>query len=79
MKASPGLLVAMDVWKEHLHLIVPDPANTYKSDYTDHAFWRKAVHELNQKTYNALLSRWRKKHHRRRNLWRDMKAVGLAV
>jgi hypothetical protein len=79
MKASPGLLVAMDVWKEHLHLIVPDPVNTYKSDYTDQAFWCKAVHELNQKTYNALLSRWRKKHHRRRNLWRDMKAVGLVV
>ena len=79
MKAGPGLLVAMDVWKEHLHLIVPDPANAYKSDYTDHAFWCKAVHELNQKTYNALLSRWRKKHNRRRNLWRDMKAVGLSV
>ena len=29
-----------------------DP-DAYKSDYTDHAFWCKAVHELNQKTYNA--------------------------
>ena len=79
MKAGPGLLVAMDVWKEHLHLIVPDPANAYKSDYSDHAFWCKAVHELNQKAYKALLSRWRKKHNRRRNLWRDMKAVGLSM
>ncbi len=79
MKAGPGLPVAMDVWKEHLHLIVPDPANVYKSDYTEHAAWCKAVHELNQKTYKALLSRWRKKHNRRRNLWRDMKAIGLSV
>ena len=79
MKAGPGLLDAMEVWKEHLHLIVPDPANAYKSDYTDHAFWCKAVHELNQKAYNVLLSRWRKNHNRRRNLWRDMKAVGLSV
>ena len=79
MNAGPGLLLAMDVWKEHLHLIVPNPANAYKSDYTDHAAWCKAVHELNQNTYTALLSRWRKKHNRRRNLWRDMKAIGLSV
>ena len=55
------------------------PADAYKSDYTDHAAWCKAVHELNQNTYTALLSRWRKKHNRRRNLWRDMKAIGLSV
>jgi hypothetical protein len=79
MNAGPGLLVAMDVWREYLHLIVPDPADAYKSDYTDHAAWCKAVHELNQNTYTALLSRWRKKHNRRRNLWRDMKAIGLSV
>ena len=79
MNAGPSLLVAMDVWKEHLHLIVPDPADAYKSDYTDHAAWCKAVHELNQNTYKVLLSRWRKKHNRRRNLWRDMKAIGLSV
>jgi hypothetical protein len=79
MKAGPSLHLAMDVWKEHLHLIVPDPTNVYKSDYSHHAAWCKAVHELNQKTYQMLLSRWRKKHNRRRNLWRDMKAVGLPV
>ncbi|CAB1059409.1 hypothetical protein D1BOALGB6SA_4171 [Olavius sp. associated proteobacterium Delta 1] len=79
MNAGPGLLKAMEVWKEVLHLIVPDPANAYKSDYSDHAAWCKALHELNQNTYSALLSRWRKKHNRRRNLWRDMKAIGLLV
>jgi hypothetical protein len=79
MKAGAGLAVAVDVWKEHLHLIVPDPANVYKSDYSHHAAWCKAVHELNQKTYQALILRWRKRHNRRRNLWRDIRAIGLSV
>jgi hypothetical protein len=79
MDGGRGLLAAMEVWKEHLHLIVPDPANAYKSDYTVHAAWCNALHELNQNSYKALLLRWRKKHNRRRNLWRDMKAIGLSV
>ena len=79
MNAGPGLQVAMEVWKKHLHLIVPDPAEAYKSDYSEHAAWCKALHELNQNTYTVLLSRWRKKHNRRRNLWRDMRAIGLSV
>jgi len=79
MNTGPGLLVPMDVWKKHLHLIVPDPANAYKSDYTVHAAWCKAVYELNQNSYSTLLSRWRKKHKRRRNLWRDMREIGLSV
>ena len=79
MNAGLSLNVVMEVWKEHLHLIMPDPADAYKSDYTDHAAWCKALHELNQNTNKALVSRWRKKHNRRRNLWRDMKAIGLSV
>ncbi len=79
MSAGPSLHLAMEVWKELLQLIVPDPAKAYKSDYTDHAAWCKALHELNQNTYKALVTRWRKKHNRRRNLWRDMKAIGLSV
>jgi len=79
MNAGLSLNVAIEVWKEHLHLIVPDPANAYKSDYSDQAAWCKALHELNQNTYKALVTRWRKKHNRRRNLWRDMKAIGLSV
>jgi hypothetical protein len=79
MNVGPGLQVAMEVWKKHLHLFVFDPAGAYKSDYSEHAAWCKALHELNQNTYTALLSRWRKKHNRRRNLWRDMRAIGLSV
>jgi hypothetical protein len=69
----------MEVWRARLHLIVPDPANAYKSDYSDHAGWAKALHELNQDAYVSLRSKWRNKHSRRRNLWRDMKAAGLSI
>jgi hypothetical protein len=79
MNAGLSLNIAMEVWKDHLHLIMPDPADAYKSDYTDHAAWCKAVHELNKNSYSALISQWRKKHKRRRNLWRDIRAIGLSV
>jgi hypothetical protein len=79
MNAGLNLNIAMEVWKDHLHLIMPDPADAYKSDYTDHAAWCKAVHELNKNSYSALISQWRKKHKRRRNLWRDIRAIGLSV
>ena len=55
MNAGLSLNVAMEVWKEHLHLIMPDPADAYKSDYTDHAAWCKALHVLNQNSYKSLL------------------------
>jgi hypothetical protein len=77
--ASPCLELAMEVWRARMHLIVPDPANAYKSDYSDHAGWAKALHELNQDAYVRLLSKWRNKHSRRRNLWRDMKTAGLSI
>ena len=79
MKAGSCQKIAMKIWQTHLRRIVPDPANAYKSDYTYHAQWAKALYELNQEAYTALLVRWRKKHNRRRNLWRDMKAAGLSV
>ena len=79
IKAGPCLLVAMDVWEKHLRRIMPDPANAYKSDYTCHAQWAGALCELNQTEYTVLIKQWRKKHNRRRNLWRDMKQAGLSV
>jgi hypothetical protein len=58
---------------------VPDPADAYKSDYTHHAEWAGALHELNQAEYEVLIKQWRKNHNRRRNLWRDMRKAGLAI
>ena len=41
-----------------------------KSDYGEYARWAEALFELDKDEYRALITRWRKKHDRRRNLWR---------
>jgi len=79
MGAGPCLSTAMDVWKDHLRHIVPDPEHSHKSDYTRHAQWMKALYELSHDAYDLVLAQWHEKHKRRRNLWRDMKSAGLAV
>jgi hypothetical protein len=79
MNVGSCLDLMMKVWKLHLILIIPDPAAVHKSDYSRHAIWAKALYELNPDAYDKLLARWQKKHNRRRNLWRDMKAVGLPI
>lgn len=79
MKAESFLPDILDVWKQHLHRIVPDPASTGSSNYTRHASWAAAVQELNPDRFKTLMDQWRKKHNRRRNLWRDLKALGVSV
>ena len=63
----------------NLSHIVPDPKVVYKSDYTNHAQWMKALYELSRESYDSVLAEWREKHKRRRNLWRDMKSNGLPI
>ncbi|MBI9082970.1 MAG: hypothetical protein JEZ11_05185 [Desulfobacterales bacterium] len=72
----PGILT---VWKKQLHRIMPDPQTVHKSNYSGHANWAGALWELNPDQFNALIQRWRTKHNRRRNLWRDLNAQGLPV
>ncbi|MCK4488219.1 MAG: hypothetical protein KAU38_15855 [Desulfobacterales bacterium] len=79
MNAGTCLSTAMDVWKNRLRHIVPDPAHSHKSDYTHHAQWMKALHELSHEAYDGVLAKWHKKHKRRRNLWRDMQSHSLPV
>jgi hypothetical protein len=79
MNAGSCLSNAMDVWKDRLRHIVPDPAHSYKSDYTNHAQWMKALYELSRSAYDVVLAQWHGKHKRRRNLWRDMKSYRLPV
>ena len=79
MKAGSCLKPAVDAWQSHLRHAVPDPANVYKADYIEHAHWAKALYEWNPNTYSLLLAQWRRKHNRRRSLWRDMKAAGLSI
>ncbi len=52
----------MDVWKNRLRYIVPDPAHSYKSDYTHHAQWMKALYELSPDAYDRVLAQWHEKH-----------------
>lgn len=65
----------MPAWTEHLHTLVPSPANT-SSVYRPQANWMKALAEVNPPRYDVLLTRWRTEFRQRRNLWRDMKACG---
>lgn len=68
-----------EIWKKHLHHVIPDPSNAHKSEYTTHARWMKALYELDRDEYHRMLKQWRSKHNRRRNLWRDMKAQKLPL
>jgi hypothetical protein len=79
MNSGALLKSVLEVWQKQLRYIVPDPADARKSDYEYHAQWAQAVFELNKDEYRALISRWRKKHDRRRNLWRDLKVRHLPV
>lgn len=64
-------------WKRSLRLMVPNPKDARKSDYTLHANWMSALRELDVAEYSLLLGEWRDTHRRRRNLWRDMSNAGL--
>ena len=79
MKVGKLCDLLMMVWQMHLARIVPDPSDSHKSSYTRHVNWAKALHELNPEACTKLLRRWQKKHNRRRNLWRDLKAAGLSI
>ena len=79
MGAGSFLSTAMEVWKVRLRYIVPDPAEAHKSDYTHHAQWMKALHELSHDAYDCMLAQWQEKHKRRRNLWADMRGLRLPV
>jgi len=79
MKAGSYLTDVLEIWKKHLRRIIPDPANAHKSNYGEYACWAEALLELNKDEYHALMAQWRRKHIRRRNLWRDLKAMNLPV
>lgn len=67
----------MDYWKKNLHNFVPKPEMSQNSDYTTNAEWMSALKELAPQNYQKLLSEWKVKHQRRRNLWKAMGNLGL--
>ena len=79
MKAGSCLADVLEIWKKHLRDIIPDPVNARNSNYAEYAYWAEALFELNRDEYHALMVQWRRKHNRRRNLWRDLKAMNLPV
>ena len=79
MGAGICLAPSLDVWRNMLHRVVPNPAVAPGSNYDRHAAWMKALYELSDREYERVLARWRKTHTRRRNLWRDMGNLGLPL
>ncbi len=79
MKAGSCLPAVIEAWKKQIRGIIPDPANAQRSRYTECTYWAKALLELNKGEYHTLMAQWRKKHNRRRNLWRDLKDMKLPV
>lgn len=65
------------VWRKHVLKMIPDPASARQSRYGHHARWMQALHELDQPSYERMLKTWRDKYHRRKNLWGEMRALGL--
>ncbi|SLM29681.1 hypothetical protein MTBBW1_1940008 [Desulfamplus magnetovallimortis] len=66
-----------EFWVKHLLDFLPDPVHAHKSNYDSHAMWLAALREVNPKEYQTILSRWKQKHHRRRNLWKAIQEAGL--
>ena len=79
LEAGKCLDSAMRVWKERLASMVPSPARNHGSQYREHALWMNALYELALEDYKLVLERWRNKHKRRKNLWRDMEERKLPV
>ncbi|MFH1468462.1 MAG: hypothetical protein ABIO70_28995 [Pseudomonadota bacterium] len=64
-------------WARHIAAVVPDPVEASGSRYGDHAAWLAAVRELDPAGYARILSDWRQRHHRRRNLWAALAVEGI--
>lgn len=76
---DPSILEQLlEIWRRYAHLCVPDPARASGSDYEAHAAWLKALQELGSDQLEPLLDNWRNIHHRRRNLWKALAAVGIS-
>lgn len=65
-------------WKRNVHRLVPDPGHC-GGDYESCADWAKALGEINPTFCKQLLRQWSVAHHRRKNLWRALRAKGLLV
>ena len=80
LKETNGIALAPlleDFWKKNLLNFLPDPAHADKSNYAAHAKWLAVLKEVNPKEYQTILTQWKKKHHRRRNLWKAIQEISI--
>ena len=68
----------LEVWKRVAIPLVPDPAEGASPDYGECADWLAVAAELDPEGCRTLLARWSVDHRRRRNLWKKLRARGLA-
>ena len=66
-------------WKRNLASLVPDPAQSFGSNYDTCAEWLAAVLELDPRSYEKIVREWTVTHHRRRNLWKALTKRGLPL
>ncbi len=69
----------MKIWEKHLGRILPNPTLARASNYTPHAQWLKALHEISPARYARIIGEWRLIHKNRKNLWRDIQALKLPL
>ena len=67
----------MKVWSTEAIRLIPDPSNTHKARYDEHAHWLKTFYELDTKAGDDIVEYWREVHSRRRNLWKAISQQGL--
>ena len=72
-KHFPALL---ESWKQHISKMVPNPAHA-SARYENHAAWLAVTRELNPPVFQKILDEWKVVHKRRRNLWQDLKKIGI--
>lgn len=77
MNGQQFVPLLMECWKKNVGVLVPDPADAYKSRYDEHAQWLVVVRELNPKSYQTIINQWKVEHHRRRNLWAAINKLSL--
>ncbi|MBI3928148.1 MAG: hypothetical protein HY319_21575 [Armatimonadetes bacterium] len=65
-------------WREAVCHMVPEPSRIPNACYGEHAVWVAVAMELNPPATRVLLTRWRAEHGRRRNLWKEIQAQGIA-
>ncbi len=56
-----------------------DPSHAHKSVYAEHALWLAVVKEQNPSVYQKVIDKWKVDHKRRKNLWKAIEKLNLAV